>query len=81
MAEPLSVGVHACRRAGVSPGKNVAIIGAGPIGKKLVPHKRALPLPGSPSLTTHFSNFLEGHASHLQSAGNPHAPSSFALHH
>ncbi|KAK9843226.1 hypothetical protein WJX74_008897 [Apatococcus lobatus] len=32
MAEPLSVGVHACRRAGVSPGKNVAIIGAGPIG-------------------------------------------------
>lgn len=33
MAEPLSVGVHACRRAGVSPGKNVAIIGAGPIGE------------------------------------------------
>ncbi|KAK9862916.1 hypothetical protein WJX84_008576, partial [Apatococcus fuscideae] len=32
MAEPLSVGVHACRRAGVCPGKNVAIIGAGPIG-------------------------------------------------
>lgn len=35
MAEPLSVGVHACRRAGVSPGKNVAIIGAGPIGEHI----------------------------------------------
>ena len=37
MAEPLSVGVHACRRAGVCPGKNVAIIGAGPIGAITVP--------------------------------------------
>ncbi len=33
MVEPLSVGVHAVRRAGVSPGKTVAIMGAGPIGK------------------------------------------------
>ena len=32
MCEPLSVGVHACRRAAVSPGKKVAILGAGPIG-------------------------------------------------
>jgi L-iditol 2-dehydrogenase len=32
MCEPLSVGVHACRRAGVAPGKKVAIMGAGPIG-------------------------------------------------
>ena len=32
MCEPLSVGVHACRRAGVTPGKRVAILGAGPIG-------------------------------------------------
>lgn len=32
MCEPLSVGVHACRRAGVQPGKKVAIMGAGPIG-------------------------------------------------
>ncbi|EFN56178.1 hypothetical protein CHLNCDRAFT_30796 [Chlorella variabilis] len=32
MCEPLSVGVHACRRAGVSPGKRVAVMGAGPIG-------------------------------------------------
>ena len=33
MVEPLSVGVHACRRGEVRPGKNVAILGAGPIGE------------------------------------------------
>jgi D-arabinose 1-dehydrogenase-like Zn-dependent alcohol dehydrogenase len=32
MCEPLSVGVHACRRANVSPETNVLIIGSGPIG-------------------------------------------------
>jgi len=32
MCEPLSVGVHACRRANVSPETNILIIGAGPIG-------------------------------------------------
>ena len=32
MCEPLSVGVHACRRAAVAPGKRVAVLGAGPIG-------------------------------------------------
>lgn len=32
MVEPLSVGVHAARRGQVSPGKTVAIMGAGPIG-------------------------------------------------
>lgn len=32
MCEPLSVGIHACRRAGVAPGQKVAIMGAGPIG-------------------------------------------------
>jgi len=32
LLEPLSVGVHACRRAGVSLGHNVLICGAGPIG-------------------------------------------------
>lgn len=36
MVEPLSVGVHAVRRAGVSPGKTVAIMGAGPIGEAWV---------------------------------------------
>lgn len=30
--EPLSVGVHACRRAGVTIGSSVLICGAGPIG-------------------------------------------------
>ncbi|XP_047324759.1 sorbitol dehydrogenase [Impatiens glandulifera] len=32
MCEPLSVGVHACRRANVGPETNVLIFGAGPIG-------------------------------------------------
>jgi len=32
LLEPLSVGVHACRRAGVTVGQNVLICGAGPIG-------------------------------------------------
>ncbi|KAE9451667.1 hypothetical protein C3L33_16452, partial [Rhododendron williamsianum] len=32
MCEPLSVGVHACRRAKVSPLTRVLIVGAGPIG-------------------------------------------------
>jgi len=32
MCEPLSVGIHACNRAGVAIGSNVLIMGAGPIG-------------------------------------------------
>jgi len=32
LLEPLSVGIHAARRAGISPGKTVAIFGAGPVG-------------------------------------------------
>jgi L-iditol 2-dehydrogenase len=32
LLEPLSVGVWACLRAGVSPGKSVLVTGAGPIG-------------------------------------------------
>ncbi|KAK9008735.1 hypothetical protein V6N11_075618 [Hibiscus sabdariffa] len=32
MCEPLSVGVHACRRAKVGPETNVLVMGAGPIG-------------------------------------------------
>merc|ERR1712012_711979 len=32
LMEPLAVGVHACRRAGVELGKKVLICGAGPIG-------------------------------------------------
>ena len=38
MCEPLSVGVHACRRGEVCPGKSVAILGAGPIGKPSSPY-------------------------------------------
>jgi L-iditol 2-dehydrogenase len=32
MLEPLSVGIYACRRGGVQPGKSVLIVGAGPVG-------------------------------------------------
>jgi len=32
LAEPLAVGLHAVRRAGVQPGDNVLLLGAGPIG-------------------------------------------------
>ena len=32
LIEPLSVGVWACRRAGVAPGSSVLVTGAGPIG-------------------------------------------------
>lgn len=32
LAEPLSVAIHACRRASISPGVRVLILGAGPIG-------------------------------------------------
>jgi len=32
LLEPLSVGVHACRRAGISIGHTVLVCGAGPIG-------------------------------------------------
>ncbi len=39
MIEPLSNGIHACRRAGVAPGKTVAILGAGPMGKILLQFK------------------------------------------
>jgi L-iditol 2-dehydrogenase len=32
LLEPLSVGVHACKKAGVGIGSSVLILGAGPIG-------------------------------------------------
>ncbi|CAH2049048.1 unnamed protein product, partial [Iphiclides podalirius] len=32
LLEPLSVGIHACRRAGLQAGHNVLVLGAGPIG-------------------------------------------------
>lgn len=41
MCEPLSVGVHACRRASVGPETNVLVMGAGPIGLVTVLSARA----------------------------------------
>ncbi|KAG5188786.1 sorbitol dehydrogenase [Tribonema minus] len=32
MCEPVSVGIHACKRSGVRPGTLLAVLGAGPIG-------------------------------------------------
>ncbi|RWR87587.1 sorbitol dehydrogenase isoform X2 [Cinnamomum micranthum f. kanehirae] len=45
MCEPLSVGLHACRRAEVGPETNVLIMGAGPIGlvTMLVAHAFGVP--------------------------------------
>ncbi|DBB16215.1 TPA: hypothetical protein ACH3X3_014542 [Trebouxia sp. C0006] len=41
LVEPLSIAVHACRRAGVGPGKKVAILGAGPIGLMMLAAAKA----------------------------------------
>lgn len=32
LLEPLSVGLHACRRGGIGPGSRVLVMGAGPVG-------------------------------------------------
>lgn len=47
MCEPLSVGVHACRRANVGPETNVLVMGAGPIGLVTLLAARAF---GSPRI-------------------------------
>ncbi|KAL3334542.1 hypothetical protein AABB24_030994 [Solanum stoloniferum] len=47
MCEPLSVGVHACRRANVGPDTKLIIIGAGPIGLVTMLAARAF---GSPKV-------------------------------
>ena len=41
LAEPLAVGLHAVRRGGVTPGDNVLVLGAGPIGFAAVLAARA----------------------------------------
>jgi L-iditol 2-dehydrogenase len=41
LVEPASVAVHACRRAGVTPGSSVFITGAGPIGVMITQVARA----------------------------------------
>ncbi|GAU26997.1 hypothetical protein TSUD_290490, partial [Trifolium subterraneum] len=45
MCEPLSVGVHACRRANIGPETNVVIMGAGPIGLVTMLSARAFGAP------------------------------------
>ncbi|CAG7909745.1 sorbitol dehydrogenase [Brassica rapa] len=45
MCEPLSVGVHACRRAEVGPETNVLVMGAGPIGLVTMLAARAFGVP------------------------------------
>ncbi|GAV61830.1 ADH_zinc_N domain-containing protein/ADH_N domain-containing protein [Cephalotus follicularis] len=45
MCEPLSVGVHACRRANIGPETNVLIMGAGPIGLVILLVARAFGAP------------------------------------
>lgn len=41
-AEPVSVGIHACRRVGVEPGARVLVVGAGTIGLLLAQSAKAL---------------------------------------
>ncbi|KAK3039233.1 hypothetical protein RJ639_027937 [Escallonia herrerae] len=47
MCEPLSVGVHACRRANIGPDTEILIMGAGPIGLVTMLATRAF---GSPKI-------------------------------
>ncbi len=54
MVEPVSVAVHAVRRAGDVDGKNVAVLGAGPIGNLVAQVARA---GGAKVLVTDVSDF------------------------
>ena len=45
MCEPLSVGVHACRRANIGPESKVLVMGAGPIGLVTLLSARAFGAP------------------------------------
>ncbi|PKI38348.1 hypothetical protein CRG98_041259, partial [Punica granatum] len=45
MCEPLSVGVHACRRGDIRPETNVLVMGAGPIGLVTMLSARAFGAP------------------------------------
>jgi L-gulonate 5-dehydrogenase len=42
LAEPLTIGIHACRRATVRPGELVLVLGAGPIGLAIIEVAREL---------------------------------------
>jgi L-iditol 2-dehydrogenase len=54
LVEPVSVAVHACRRAGDLKGKNVAVLGAGPIGNLVAQVARS---EGAEVLVTDISDF------------------------
>ncbi len=41
-AEPVAVGVHACRRVGIEPGARVLVVGSGPIGLLLGQSAKAM---------------------------------------
>lgn len=45
MCEPLSVAVHACRRANIGPETSVLVLGAGPIGLVTMMAARAFGAP------------------------------------
>jgi L-iditol 2-dehydrogenase len=53
--EPLSVGVHACNRAGVSFGKTVLVLGCGPIGLVTILVAKAY---GASRIGTHFTAYM-----------------------
>ncbi|MBF8191753.1 alcohol dehydrogenase catalytic domain-containing protein [Nonomuraea sp. K274] len=53
LVEPLAVGYHAARRAGVGPGERVLVIGGGPIGQAAVLAARRL---GASSITVSEPN-------------------------
>ena len=55
MVEPLSVGVHAVRRGQVSPGMDVAVIGAGPIGGSSVQQAHLFVRSGGLNVAAHVS--------------------------
>ena len=52
LLEPLSVAVHACRRAGACVGSRVLVCGAGPIGLVCLMVAKAAEPPGSVSLVS-----------------------------
>ena len=55
LLEPLSVAVHACRRAGISIGSNVLVCGAG----------KGLNVKKQQSLLIGLSNFFPSHSSRV----------------
>jgi L-iditol 2-dehydrogenase len=69
MAEPVSVGVWACRKAGVAPGDRVLVTGAGPIG--LLAGQVAAGFGASSVTVTDLSEFRLGVAGELGLTPHP----------